>query len=182
VRQDADLAADLRAGDDHAFALLYERHKGDLFALAARMLGDAETARDLVQDVFLAIYQRRDQLERPESFRSWLFAIGRNACLSRLRRPAGPASLEDVSEEPVSAGTPPDRALEAREECTMLRRALARLRPEFREVLILREYEGLPYREIAAVLGATESAVKSRLFQARRALHGVLGPALAGGR
>jgi RNA polymerase sigma-70 factor (ECF subfamily) len=182
MRTDAELATAFRDGDDRAFALLYERHKAGLYVFASRMLGDPEAARDLVQDVFLGLYEKRRQLARPESFRSWLFASGRNRCLSRLRERRECSPLEEADEELPDVESRPDLDVEAAEEMRLLRASLGKLRPEYREVLILREYEDLSYREIAFITNATESAVKSTLFKARRALHEAFRSAMAGGR
>jgi RNA polymerase sigma-70 factor (ECF subfamily) len=181
MRTDADLAEAFRDGDDRAYSVLYERYKHALYAFSLKMLGEADAASDLVQDVFLTIYERRRQLNHPESFRSWLFAIGRNRCLSRLRQDRGTTSLDEAPEEAIAVEAPSD-GLEAEEEVRLVRVALAQLKIEYREVLVLREYQDLSYREIAEITETTESAVKSKLFKARRALHEMLKPAFAGWR
>lgn len=179
MRTDADLAVDFRAGDDRAFAILYERHKRALFVFGLKMLGESEAARDLVQDVFLRIHEKRRQLNRPESFRGWLFAVARNRCLSHLRQNRGRTPLDEAPDEAIAVDPPAD-GIEAEQEVRLIRRALAALKVEYREVLVLREYQDLSYREIAEITESTESAVKSRLFKARKALHEALRPAFAG--
>jgi RNA polymerase sigma-70 factor, ECF subfamily len=181
MRTDADLAAAYQDGDDRAFSILYDRYKRPLYVFALKMLNEADAASDLVQDVFLRVYERRQQLNRPESFRSWLFAIGRNQCLSHLRQRRGRVPLDEAPEEMITAEAPVDR-IEAEEELELIRRALAALKVEYREVLVLREYQDLSYREIAEITETTESAVKSKIFKARRALHDRLKPAFAGRR
>ena len=181
MRTDAEMAAAFREGDDRAFALLYERHKRSLYAFALRMLGEADAARDIVQDVFLKVFERRRQLNKPESFRSWLFTIGRNRCVSHLRESRKQAPLDDVPEEAIAVAADTGER-EAEEDVRLIRLALGRLKIEYREVLILREYQDLSYREIAEITESTESAVKSKLFKARRALHEALKPAFAGRR
>lgn len=181
MRTDAELATAFRKGDDRAFTLLYERHKRALYAFALRMLGEGDAARDVVQDVFLRVFERRWQLNNPESFRSWLFAIGRNRCVSYLRESRKRSSLDEVSEDALAVAPDPGD-LEAEEDVLSIRRAITRLKIEYREVVILREYQDLSYREIAEITESTESAVKSRLFKARRALHEALRPAFAGRR
>ncbi|MDM7915921.1 MAG: RNA polymerase sigma factor [Candidatus Eisenbacteria bacterium] len=183
MRTDAELASAFRDGDDRAFAILYDRYKGPLFVFACKMLGNEERARDLVQDVFLSLYEKRLQLARPESFRSWLFASGRNRCLSQLRRTDTDSPLDDgCFAVPIPASMLPDARLEAGEEMRRLRHALARLRPEYREVLVLREYEDMSYQEIARITETAESVVRSRLFKARKALHDALVSTAPGGR
>lgn len=180
MRSDEELADAFRDGDDEAFSLLYERYRRPLFVYGARMLGSAEAAGDLVQDTFLGLYERRDELQRLRSFRGWLFTVGRNRCLTLLRQQQTRGRLGTGAEhEPRTDG--PAATLESEEESRMVRRALAEMPPEDREVLVLREYQELSYREIAGITGATESAVKARLFRARQALAGRLRPALERG-
>jgi RNA polymerase sigma-70 factor, ECF subfamily len=181
MRTEADLAKAFQDGDDRAFSILYDRYKRSLYVFGLKMLGEADAAGDLVQDVFLRVYERRGQLSRPESFRSWLFAIGRNRCLSQLRRNRRRVPLDEAPPETIAVEAPAD-GVEAEEELSLVRRALAGLKVEYREVLVLREYQNLSYREIAEITESTESAVKSRIFKARRALHETLMPAFAGRR
>lgn len=178
MKSDGELTAAFQGGDDEAFTLLYERHRHALYLFAMRMLDDQDDARELVQDVFVTVYQKRAQLQHPERFRSWLFAIGRNRCLSHFRRNRRETPLDEVSEEAMIAEAPAgDRGVA--EDLRLLRRALRHLKIEYREVLILREYQNLSYGEIAEITSSTESAIKSRLFKARRALHQALKPALS---
>jgi len=179
MRTDAELAAAFRGGDDQAFAILYERYKRAIYVFGRRMLGEPDAARDLVQDVFLRLYEKRAQLRDPENFRSWLFTAARNRCLSQLRRTRAWTPLDAAPDE-LLAVRPAAGEAEAEEEVRLLQQALGRLKVEYREVLVLREYQELSYRDIAAITDSTESAVKSRLFKARRALHEALKQAIAG--
>jgi RNA polymerase sigma-70 factor, ECF subfamily len=176
MRSDEELADAFHGGDDDAFAVLYERHRRSLFVFVVRMLGSAEAAADLVQDAFLGIYERRRELRGLRSFRGWLFTVGRNRCLSLLReRKTHERLVAGVDPGPQARG--PAATLESEEESRRVRRALAEMPPEHREVLVLREYQELSYREIAEITGASEGAVKSRLFRARQSLAGMLRPA-----
>jgi len=166
VGSDEDLLRAFRDGDDRAYARLYDRYRRPLFLFAARMLGDGEAACDLVQDVFLTLLERRGDLRDVRSVRAWLFVVARNRCLTGLRQRRTRSRLDQaVAGEAAGAPGPAED-----EEALLVRRALAELPDEQREVLILREYEDLSYREIAAIAQTTESAVKSRLFRARQAL------------
>lgn len=167
---ETELAAAFRDGDDLACARLFECYRRPVYLFGLKMLGDADGARDLVQDVFLRVWERRGQLQSPDRFRSWLFAIARNRCLSRLRRDHAQVDLDEAPPAALAVAPAPD-AREREQDLARLQRALAALSVEHREVLVLREYQELSYREIAEVLGASESAVKSRLFKARLALH-----------
>jgi RNA polymerase sigma-70 factor, ECF subfamily len=178
---DEELAEAFRAGDDRAFSTLYERYRRALYTFGLRMLGDPEAARDLVQEAFLRVYEKRRQLNHPGSFRGWLFTIGRNRCISHLRQNRSQAPLDTVPEEAFAIEIS-SAGMEAEEDVQLIRLALSRIKEEFREVLILREYQDLSYKEIAEITESTEGAVKSRLFKARRALHEILKPSLAGRR
>lgn len=180
MASDEELADAFRDGDDEAFSVLYERYRRPLFVFGARMLGSAEAAADLVQDTFLGIYERRHELQSLRRFRGWLFTVGRNRCLTLLRQQKTRGRLmAGAGLEPRADAAAP--AIESDEEARLVRQALAELSPEHREVLVLREYQELSYREIAEITGATESAVKARLFRARQALAGMLRPALTRG-
>ncbi len=180
MRTDERLASEFAHGDDAALATLYDRYRVPLFTFCSRMLADAESARDVVQDLFAGAYARRDAFGRVRSVRAWLFALARNRCLNELRRARGHARLAPALEAPPA---PPatDAVVEAEEAARRVRAALIELAPEHREVLILREYLDLSYDEIAEITDASVSAIKSRLFRARQALSERLRPALSEG-
>lgn len=180
MRSDEELADAVHQGDARAFAVLYERYRRPLYVFGARMLGSAEAARDLVQDTFLGLWERRQETQRLRSFRGWLFTVGRNRCLTLLRQQKTRGRLI-VGADAGRQTEGPSAGLESEEESRLVRRALAEMPPEQREVLVLREYQELSYREIAGITGASESAVKARLFRARQALAGMLRPALERG-
>jgi RNA polymerase sigma-70 factor (ECF subfamily) len=173
------LVGDFQSGDDLAFVTLYNRYKRSIYIFCSKMLLDTEAAKDCVQEVFLRVFECRDQLKQPERFSSWLFAIARNQCLSIYRSSKHEAAEEfdfDLLSGP--SGETPDRLVERQESVDLLNKFLAQLRLEYREVLLLREFQNLSYREIAEVLGDTESAVKSRIFKARQRLFELLRPIL----
>ena len=172
---DEELAGAFGRGDDRALAALYQRWRAPLFVFCARMLGQAEEARDVVQDIFAGAYERRGELAQLRSFRAWLFTVARNRCLSTLRLHRNRARLVQSHPDPA-APAPASAAVESADDTLRVQRALAVLPPDQREALILREYQDLSYREIAEITGATESAVKSRIFRARQALCTLLRP------
>jgi RNA polymerase sigma-70 factor (ECF subfamily) len=166
-------------GSDIAYVNLYNRYKRQVYVFALRMLGESDGAKDVVSGVFLKVYERRVQLEHADRFKSWLFAIARNDCLSYLRKEGITTRIEEEYEDTTVA--PPSNDAETAEEAQLLAQAIARLKPEHREVIILREYEGMSYREIAEVLNESENVVKSRLFAARQQLYQYLRPILVEG-
>jgi RNA polymerase sigma-70 factor (ECF subfamily) len=175
---DQPLIEAFQAGDEFAFVSLYNRYKGPVYAFCVKMLADREVAADVMQDTFLRLYENRDRLLKSSSFKSWLFTIARNQCLNTMRRDKRMVGYGDGIEDVPGESTPVSR-LEKSERIAMVSECLMRLKPDYREVLILREYQNLSYDEIAAVTRSTVSAVKSRLFKARRKLAGMLTPVMS---
>jgi len=166
-KTDQELLALLRGGNQKAFAELYERYKRGLYAYCVRLLGDRQEAEDAVQEAFVKLAAA--SIVEPSALKSWLYRVARNECLMGLRRnrTSGDADSVWADETPLSLAEQSDTRL-------LVQRALERLAIEYREVLLLREFEGMSYGEITEVTGASPASVKSRLFRARRALAGVL--------
>jgi RNA polymerase sigma-70 factor (ECF subfamily) len=168
---DGELALAARAGDAGAFAELVRRHQEALYRFVVRMVGAREEALEIVQDAFVRAWQALPQWEPEAQFRTWLFRIGSNAALDALRRRrvVSFVPLEDAFE--AAADEPdPERRLELKQRVAALEASLAKLSPEHREILLLREVENMSYEEIGAVLALSEGTVKSRLARARAAL------------
>ena len=162
---DTALIEAFQAGDEFAFVTLYNRYKGPVFTFTSKMLLDRDAAQDVTQETFVRVYENRDRLLRSGAFRSWLFTIARNQCLNYLRRTN---RLEVLEEETLPSVDAVAAHLERNEAVLLVNQVLARLKPDYREVVVLREYQNLNYEEIAAVTRTTVSAVKSKLFKARR--------------
>ena len=167
-----------QAGDEFAFVSLYNRYKGPVYAFCVKMLLDKPLAQDVMQETFLRLYENRDRLMKTSSFKAWLFTIARNQCLNHLRRTTRHVPLDEATPPSAPSAEAPNVRMEKSEQIEMVTRFLARLKPDYREVLILREYQNLSYEEIAAVTRSTLSAVKSRLFKARRKLAAFMAPAV----
>lgn len=173
---DGALVAAFQDGDEFAFVTLYNRYKTPVYAFCAKMLLDRAAAEDALQETFVRVYEHRDRLSRGGAFRSWLFTIARNHCLNVLRKGKWSEPMPEHLDPPApDASTPFDELLRS-ERVALVTTYLGELSPEYREVLVLREYQNLSYDEIAAVTRSTVSAVKSRLFKARRKLAGYLQP------
>jgi RNA polymerase sigma-70 factor (ECF subfamily) len=175
---DPALIEAFRRGDEFAFVALYDRYKGGIYAYCAKMLLDREAAQDLLQDTFARAYEHRERLLNTTSFKAWLFTIARHQCLNVLRRAGREVRFAPDAPEPPSTGVTPFGALLRSEQTDLVTRALASLSPEYREVVVLREYQNLSYDEIAAVTRTTVPSVKSRLFKARRKIGEALRPLL----
>ncbi|MFI1093826.1 RNA polymerase sigma factor [Streptomyces sp. NPDC020917] len=158
-------------GDEEAFEVLIRRHAAGLLRLAARLLGDPAEAEDAVQDAFLGAWRRLPEFRGEAAFGTWMHRIVTNRCLNilRARRP-----VADLSEVPEPAApehsSSPVRAAESHAAARELARALALLSAEQRVCWILRERDGLPYEEIAEMVGIAADAARARVFRARRCL------------
>lgn len=174
---DPDLG-DVRAAqaDRSAFGALYRRYLDRVYGYAFYLLGDHHDAEDVTERTFLAALDAIDRFrDEGATFRSWLFRIAHNqianALRSRARRRASP--LEAVS-EPV-ADADPAREAGAADDARRVRGALAELSDDRRQVIVLRFVDGLSAREIGAVLGRSEGAVRVLQHRALRELAGILG-------
>ncbi|HNW59725.1 MAG TPA: RNA polymerase sigma factor [bacterium] len=170
MTQELELASRFSAGEAAAFVALYHAHKKAIYAFCFRLLGDKDSAMDGVQEVFLRAWENHRQLRDPARFRSWLFSIAHHYCLTSMRRriPLWKGAQGTADEPAVDPADSRD------EELQLLQAALARLQPEDRELVVLREFQQLHYQEIAAITGMTLSAVRSRLHRARHRLFDIL--------
>jgi RNA polymerase sigma-70 factor (ECF subfamily) len=144
-------------GDEQAFSELFRRHAGRLQGALRRMVGSA--ADDVLQTTFLSIVRARGRYERGAPFRPWLYTVAINAARDHLRRhrreePHGHDQLPETAAEPTPL---PDPGLTRTVEA-----ALAQLPSSQREAIVLHRFEGFSFREIAELLGVTETAVKVR--------------------
>lgn len=168
-----ELVEGIQHGSQDALAAAYEQYSDGVFAYCLRILADRQLAEDVLQETFLKVQQHARSIQRNESFRSWIFRIARNEALMHLRRTRNDGRLEDDS---VWDEETPHEQLVALERADIVNRLLDSLKREYREVLVLLVYEQMSYAEIAAVTGATESSVKSRIFRARKAMMEKLKP------
>jgi RNA polymerase sigma-70 factor, ECF subfamily len=167
---DETLLGRTAAGDRSAFELLVERHGGALYTFASRQCASTTDAEDAVQDGLLAAWRGAAGFRGAASARTWLFQVVLHACRRRSRRRAGEQTRHDPLESAqlVAAGDPgADTRAEARQVGRALERALAGLSEEAREILLLRDVEGLSGAGTAEVLGLSLAAMKSRLHRAR---------------
>lgn len=175
---DWELVAYAQTGDDQAFARLVRRYEQGVVAFCQRMVGSRDDAEDLAQDSFIRVYRYLNRLRPEARFSTALFGIARNLTLNFLRdrgrRGRGKTqslTRDDDLQAPIhDEANNPGRRARLREMETLLERALERVSPEHREVLVLRELNGLDYEAIAAVTKCRKGTVKSRLARAREQL------------
>lgn len=185
-----------RAGDQTALSDLLGAYQDRLFGVCLRMLGDPEEARDMTQEAMVRIIQGLHQFHGHSKLSTWMIRVAMNVCLTGLRRKKlrrhvsldsddgsrrGARTSDNFGSGPVAGAAglgsshpatelDPALSVEQAEERRTLYAALERLEPEQRAMLILRDMQGLDYRQIAEVLEVPEGTVKSRLFRARAAL------------
>jgi RNA polymerase sigma-70 factor (ECF subfamily) len=165
----------VRDGDVGKFSFLFERHHRALFNFFLRLTGNRDLSEDLVQEVFFRMLKYRHTFRADSQFPAWMYQVARNAHVDHFRKHKHEAILSDDEEddstsEPSSPELTPEESLGKRQEAYLVRRALARLSVEKREVLILSRYQGLKYEEIANILGCEVGTVKGRVFRAIRDL------------
>ena len=177
--EEQELIRLVKKGDQEAFRSLVEAHQQRVYNLAYRMVGDAEDAADLTQEVFLSLWRGLGSFRGESALSTWLYRLTSNAAIDllrrRKRRPVVSLTTEDqeVLDLPDDSASP-QKELEKRELREAVRQGLDRLSPDHRQVLLLREMEGLSYREIGEVLHLEEGTVKSRIARARLALRDYL--------
>ena len=163
-----DLITAAQRGDRKAFGELVRRHREGVINVVFRMCGDAHLAEDAAQEAFIRAWQHLPSYRPRSPFRNWVYRIATNVALDTLRRERETVDIDDLSLVAQDAG--PEATVEGQERGQRVRDAVLALPPASRAVLVLREYEGLSYREIADTLGIPIGTVMSRLNYARNRL------------
>ncbi len=166
---DEQLIERLSNEGDRPFLHLYHRYKHRVYAYCYRLLRHPQNAEDATQETFVKIHRSLDTLENTASLQAWIFSIARNEAFTILRRQRPTAELEEETRDVWDDENPLEKVVQ-KERAVIVQHCLGLLKPSYRELLILREYEELSYVEISSITGASESAVKSGLFKARRAM------------
>jgi RNA polymerase sigma-70 factor (ECF subfamily) len=171
---DEELVVSLRSGDSQSLGVLVTRWERPLFCFAYRMLRRQEDARDICQETFLRVLRKAHRFKEGSKFSTWMYQIALNLCRDQLRKRrrwsmilSEDREIDERIDSPRKAGAvnaDPSLSIERDEKSAMIQRALQEIPPEQREVLIMKEYEGLKFKQIAQILGAPESTVKSRMY------------------
>jgi len=169
TRADNVLMQKVRDGDLAKMAVLFERHHRALFRYFLRLTGNRELGEDLVQDVFFRMLKYRHTFQDGSAFTAWMYQVARNAHLDGVRK-AAPEEPVEMYAEPRSPEPDPSEILRRRQDVKLLRRALAALPVEKREVLVLSRFQNLKYDQIAEILECDVGTVKVRVYRAIRAL------------
>ncbi len=177
--QEAAVIQAVLDGDVNAYEALVKEYEKNVYNLALRMTGNSEDAYDMSQEAFIKAYNSLSAFRGDSKFSVWLYRIVSNVCLdflrSKNRKPTVSLSVENDDGEEVELdiadeSSSPELVLERGLTRDAVRRGLAALPDDHREILLLREIQGLSYDEIAEVLGLEAGTVKSRIFRARKKL------------
>jgi RNA polymerase sigma factor (sigma-70 family) len=176
---DAVLVAAVRRDDDRAFEQLYARYQRRIAGYVLGMVKDHGRAEDITQEVFISALRRMRETDRTIAFKPWIYEIAKNACIDQFRRSR---RAEEISMDAgdglgqadhgrlVAAEPTPDDAVDAKQQLDHLCGAFGGLSDSHHEILVLREFEGLSYREIGDRMGLSRPGVESTLFRARKRL------------
>jgi RNA polymerase sigma-70 factor (ECF subfamily) len=186
---DLTLVQRVRSGDQRAFKLLVERYQRKVYAVALGMLKDKEEARDVAQEAFIKVYKYLDHFKGDASFYTWLYRITVNICIDVMRRKGSARGDEhvefdesvrlDTSEANLGSlgtrlGTNPQKSALRRELADKIAQAFQHIPETHREILLLREVEGMSYEDLARTLDIPKGTVMSRLFHARLKMQKIL--------
>jgi RNA polymerase sigma-70 factor (ECF subfamily) len=174
VNDDTQLIDETLAGRAAAFGHLVQRYQDRLYNSVVHVVGNAEDARDVVQEAFVQAFLKLDTFRGSSAFYTWLYRIAFNVAASHRRRRRPTCSVEYAREtsglEPMDTGNGPTEKLEQKECCRQVRQAIGQLSEEHRVVLVLREIDGCCYDAIASILELPLGTVRSRLHRARMQL------------
>lgn len=189
VKTDPELITLCQQKDSRAFEELIKRHQRTVYALLYRLAPDWNDTADLAQEVFIRMWRSIGNLRNPNAFRSWLSQIITNLFYDELRK--RPRQLRTISmDEPMDSdegdsavtrdirdrAAGPDELCQANELTNVVRQAMGRLPEQFRTAIILREFEGLAYEEIALITNSEIGTVKSRIARARAKIQDMVSP------
>ena len=177
--QEAAIVRKVLGGDANAFETLVLEYEKNVYNIALRMTGNSEDAADMTQEAFIKAYNSLQSFRGDSKFSVWLYRIVSNVCLdflrSKNRRPTVSLSVEDDDGEDAQLDVAdesqsPELLLDRKLTRDSVRRGLDSLPPDYRQILLLREIQGLSYDEIAQALSLEVGTVKSRIFRARKRL------------
>jgi RNA polymerase sigma-70 factor (ECF subfamily) len=184
---DLTLVKRCRDGDKEAFRLLVERYQRKVFAQALGMVKDKDEAMDIAQEAFVKVYKYLGHFKGDSSFYTWLYRIVANLCVDRLRKTTSRSPTSQEYDDAIGRdemagagilstrlGTNPQKSALRGELAKKMEEALAQIPEKHREILLLRELEGMSYEDLARILKIPKGTVMSRLFHARAKMQRLL--------
>lgn len=178
---DEQLVEGFLAGDIEAFNLLVRKWQRPIYNFVYRFTGEREDAQDICQEVFTIVFRKLKELKEKNKFSSWIYKIALNQCRIKKRQERGKTSIsldapmegeEGATSLEIATGEQenPEYILQQKEVAELLKKALARIPEEQRAVIVMKEYEGLKFTEIAEILNCPVGTVKSRTYFGLKAL------------
>lgn len=185
--EDAALVARARAGEYEAFEALVRKYRNDVYALSYHYVRNREEAWDLSQEVFVKVHRSLQRFRGDSSFKTWLLRITSNQCKDffkkRRLKTVALERLEGPAADPAATSQRPDESLASRELGDAIQQALQSLPEKHRNAIVLREFQGLSYEAMAAVMECSMGTVMSRLHHARKKMQkALLAMGIAGDR
>ncbi len=175
---DHELLGRIASGDRLAFQTFYARHNVKLFRYLVRLIGERALAEDVLHDVYLEVWRSADRFEGRSSPATWVMSIARFKAVNTLRkRGARVPDSEDAAEEMEDGDASPEERSMMADKSEAIRRCLAKLSPEHREIIDLVYYHEKSIREVCDIVGIPENTVKTRMFYARKKLQHFLNEA-----
>ncbi|MCH2662746.1 sigma-70 family RNA polymerase sigma factor [bacterium] len=171
---DMDILSEVSAGKVDAYGKIVGRYHGRLYNFIYRFVGDRETAEDIVQETFLRAFRKRDEYRAIANFSTWLFTIAGNLAKSELRRRKRWRMISAERDEETDTGMElpdesarPDKVAESSIADVQIQNAINSLPNNYRQVILLRDVEGMSYQEISEIVDCPVGTVKSRVNRAR---------------
>lgn len=184
-KSDEELMQHFQTGNEASFVTLYERYKLAIYRFLYRKLGHQARAEDLTQEVFVALVEHRKDWRQEASFKTYLYRIAHNRAISEMRRSEHKVMIEADNEantekvaKVATSTISPAASVEQQQLQVKVQQALTLLEKDYREPIILREYEDLSYEDISLILGIPVGTVKSRIFRGKVELKRLLEPML----
>ena len=168
--EDEKIMREVRDGEVGQLETLFDRHYQGLFRYFLYLTGNRALSEDLAQEVFFRILKYRHTYQPESGFRAWLYQIGRNVYADHLGKQKPEVAISEETNDIRGGEAPADRELQKKQETVLLRRALASMPGDKREVLIMSRFLELKYEEIASVLKCEVGTVKVRVYRAMREL------------
>jgi len=173
AQSEASFVCELKTGDERAFEVLVSEYERPIVRFLYRYLGNLEEAKEICQEVFIKVFRGLPMFQGQCSLKTWIYRITLNTVLNEKRRWYQRlrdrfTGLEGIAQTKFDSLPDPEMSLTISERCRSVNRALKKLRPDHRAILVLRDLEGLSYQEISAALGLNIGTVKSRLARARQ--------------
>jgi RNA polymerase sigma-70 factor (ECF subfamily) len=166
-RLDETLLESIAAGDRFAMQVLFQRHNVRVYRFVLRLTGNAATAEDIVSEVFLEVWRHAATFQAKCRATTWLLTIARHKAISALRRRGAAPLDDDMAATIADPCEDAEAALDRKDRSKMIRACLARLSPSHREIIDLVYYHEKSVDEVAGIVGAPKSTVKTRMFYAR---------------